>query len=232
MSPRRLAWWFSGSLVLGLLLSLPLQLVLPRLSLPSGLSAIRVEGSLWRGTLRQAQWRGAALGDLRMGLSPLPLLAGRQKLWLHGPDARLALQGGRASGIGDAHGVVPLPPLAGLALRASLDGARMLFDGDGCSSAGGRVRIEVSLPGDALPPVILAGTPACDGRSGTLALLSEDTGGPLVLEATFTLDADGSYGLQTLARSDDPGIRAVLLAAGFQAAPGGLSRVDAGRLEG
>lgn len=231
MSGRRMACWFAGSLVLALLLSAPLQLILPRLSLPA-LSATRVDGSLWRGTLHQAQWRGAALGDLRVGLSPLPLLAGRQRLWLRTPHARLALQDGRVHGIADAHGVLPLPSLSGATLRASLEGARMLFEDGACRDAGGRVRIELALPGDALPPMLLAGTPACAGRSGTLAMASEDTAGPLLLEATLTVDADGRYGLQTLARSDDPGIRAVLLAAGFQAAPGGLSRVDTGQLEG
>ncbi|GGK09802.1 type II secretion system protein N [Luteimonas terricola] len=230
MSGRRLACWFAGSFVLALLLSAPLQLVLPRLSLPAGLSATGVEGSLWRGALRQAQWQGAELGDLRLGLSPLPLLAGRQRLRLRSPHAALALQRGRVRGIDHAHGVLTLPPLSGLALRASLDDARMLFDDDGCRAAGGRVRLEVALPGDALPPLLLAGTPSCEGRSGTLALVSEDTGGPLLLEATLGIDADSSYTLQTLARSDDPAIRAVLLTSGFQDAPGGLSRVDAGRL--
>src|SRR5690606_22140697 len=87
VSDRRPACWFAGSFALALLVLAPLQLVLPRLSPPPGLSAAGVEGGLWRGTLRQAQWRGAALGDLRLGLSPLPLLTGRRRLWLRSPQA-------------------------------------------------------------------------------------------------------------------------------------------------
>lgn len=230
MSGRRLALWFTGAFALALLLCLPLQLVLPRLSLPPGLSATGVEGSLWRGRLRQARWRGAELGELQLGLSPLPLLAGRQQLWLRGPHLHLALQGGRMRGIDKAQGVLPLPSPPGLALRASLEDARMRFDADGCRDAGGRVRIEATLPGDALPPLLLSGTPACDGRSGRIALLPEASGGPLVLEATLSIEADGRYALQTLARSDDPAIRSALLAAGFQDAGGGLSRADAGHI--
>lgn len=232
MSGRHLAWWFAGGFALALLLCLPLQLVLPRLSPPPGLSATGISGSLWSGRLRNAEWNGAALGDLRLGLSPLPLLTGRRELWLRSGQAGLSLSSGRLRGIDDADGVLQLPPLSGLPLRGSLEDARMLFDAEGCRSAGGRVRIELTLPGDALPPILLAGAPACEGRSGKLALLPEEAGGPLPLEATLTVEADGAYSLQTLARSDDPAIRTALLAAGFQEAPGGLSRVDAGRLGG
>lgn len=230
MSGARLSLWFAGALALALLLFMPLQLVLPSLSLPPALSATAIEGNLWHGRLRQAQWRGTALGDLRLGLSPLPLLAGRKRLWLQAPDAALALHLGRMRGVGDASGVLPLPAPAGLALRASLDDARLLFDDEGCREAGGRVRVEFVLPGDVLPPLILAGTPVCEGREGRLALASEQTAGPLLVEIAAGIDGEGGYRLQTLARSDDPALRAVLLAAGFQEAPGGFSRVDTGRI--
>lgn len=59
-------------------------------------------------------------------------------------------------------------------------------------------------------------------------LRSEDPADPLMLEASVTLDADGGYTVQTVTRSEDAAIRAVLLGAGFQAAPGGLSRIDRG----
>lgn len=232
MSGRSLAGWFAGAFALALLLAAPLQLVLPRLPLPAGLSAAEVGGSLWRGRLRALHWHGVDHGDVDAGLSPLPLLTGRQRLWLRGDDARLALAGGRLRGLDGGDGLVPLPPLAGLALRASLEDARLLFDDSGCRQAGGRVRIEITLPGDTLPPQLLAGTPACEGRTASLVLVTEGAGGPLWLEATLGVEADGRYTLQTTARSDDPAVRAALVAAGFQEAPGGLSRVDGGRLGG
>lgn len=229
MSGRRLGLWFAGGFALALVALLPLQLLLPKLS-PPGLSATAISGSLWRGDLRNAEWNGARLGDVRLGLSPLPLLSGRRELWLRSAQASLSLSSGRLRGIDDAHGVLPLPPVQGLSMRASLEGARLLFDAEGCHGAGGRVRIELSLADDALAPVILSGTPACEGRSGRLVLLPEQPGGPLLPEATLTVEADGGYRLQSLVRSDDPAIRLALLAAGFQDAPGGLSRVDSGRL--
>ncbi|MGY0611314.1 type II secretion system protein N [Luteimonas sp. A501] len=237
MSSRHLAAWFAGAFAVALLLAVPLQLVLPRLPLPPGLSAVDAGGSLWRGELRQLRWHGAAFGDVGTRLSPLPLLAGRQRLRLHTPEALLVLEGGRLRGIDGGNGVLPLPAPPGLGLRASLEDVRLLFDGEACREAGGRVRIEATLPGTgpaghAFPPMLLSGSPACEGRTGSLALLPEDAGGRLHLEATFAIEADGRYTLQTLARSDEPALRLALLAAGFQEAPGGLSRVDTGQLGG
>lgn len=230
MSGHRLRLVSAIAFAAALLLLMPLQLVLPRLALPPGLSATEIRGSLWRGELRGLHWRGAELGDIRTALSPLHLATGRQRLRLRAPTARLALEAGRLRGIDDAHGVLPLPPLPGLALRAAFEDARLLFDAEGCREAGGRMRIEAALPGDALPPVVLAGTPACSGRTGILALASEDAASPLRLEATLSIETDGQYTLQSLARSDDPAVRTGLLLAGFQEAPGGLSRVDTGQL--
>ena len=232
MSGRRLLVWFVAAFALALLMFAPLRLVLPRLSLPPGLSATAVEGSLWSGQLRDARWRGTELGDLRLGLSPLPLLAGRQRLRLQAAHASLRLHAGRIRGIDNARGVLPLPAPSGLSLRASLEDASLLFDEAGCREAGGRVRIELTLAGDTLPPMLLAGSPACEGRSGHLALLPEQPTGPMHLEAMLDIDGDGGWRLQTTARTDDPGLRVALLAAGFQEAPGGFSRVDAGHLGG
>lgn len=228
MSGRRLALWFAGAFALGLLLAAPLQLATARLALPQELSAAGVDGSVWHGRLRQARWRDVAIGDVRMGLSPLPLLLGRRQLWFHTPHAALALHAGRVRGLSRADGVLPLPSPAGLALRASLEDARLLFDDAGCRDAGGRVRVEVTLADGGLPPLLLAGTPACEGGAGRLALVPEDATAPLWLEATLTVEADGRRSLQASARTDDPALRTALIAHGFQDAPGGLSRVIEG----
>jgi len=228
VSGRRLALWFAGAFALGLLLAAPLQLATARLALPQELSAAGVDGSLWRGRLRQARWQDVAIGDVRMGLSPLPLLLGRRQLRVHTPQASLALHAGRVRGLSRADGVLPLPSLPGLALRASLEDARLLFDDEGCRDAGGRVRVEVTLADGGLPPLLLAGTPACEGGVGRLALVPEDAMAPLWLEATLTVEADGRRSLQASARTDDPALRSALIAHGFQDAPGGLSRVIEG----
>ncbi|MBJ6978318.1 type II secretion system protein N [Luteimonas sp. MC1895] len=225
MSARGLALWFAGAFSVAMLLAAPLQLAVTQLGLPPGLSAAGVDGSVWRGRLRQARWHGVALGDVRAGLAPLPLLAGRQRIRLRTPQASLSLHAGPVRGMSGASGLLPLPAVSGLGLRASLEDARLLFDAGGCREAGGRVRVDVAVPGDVLPPLRLAGTPACDGAVGRLALLPEDAAGPLWLEATLTVEADGRRSLQALARSDDPVLRAALVAHGFQDAPGGLSRL-------
>ena len=230
MTTRRGWAWAFAAFALAVLLLVPLQLMLPRIGLPAGLGAVEAGGSVWSGRLRAAHWRGQPLGDLKVGLAPLPLLAGRQQLRPESDSARLLLSRGRVTGLAAGDGVVALPPIAGLSLRALLDDARLLFDADGCREARGRVRVELTLPLDALPPMILSGTPACDGRDGRLVLLPEDAGGALALEATLEIEADGRYRLQALARGDNPAIRPALQAAGFQSAAGGMSRVAEGRL--
>lgn len=230
MSGRRLALCFAAAFLAALLLFVPLQLLLPGLSLPHRLGATEVSGTPWRGHLHQARWDDVALGDVRVGLAPLPLLAGRNELRLHGAQFSLALSGGRLRGVANANGTLPLPTLQGLALRASLADARMLFDAGACREAGGRVRIELTLPGDARPPLLLAGTPACEGRVGVLTLVPEDAAAPVRVEATLSVEADGRYLLQARARSDDPAVAVLLAAHGFQDAPGGMSRVVEGRL--
>lgn len=230
MSRRRLALWFVAALALGVVVCVPLRLLLPRFSLPAALSATRVEGAVWSGRLRQLHWHSTPLGDMHLGLSPLPLLAGRRQVWMRGPALSLVLHTGPRRGLREADGVLPLPALSGLALRASLEGAGLLFDDAGCREAGGRVRVEIASADDALAPLILAGAPACEGRRGVLALVPEHPGGPLHVEARLEVDGDGAWRVESLARSDDPALRIALLAAGFQQAPGGFSRVDAGTL--
>lgn len=225
MSRRRTALWFCAAVVAGLLATAPLQLVVAQLSLPDGLAASRVEGSLWRGRLHQAQWRGVAFGDVRMGLMPLPLLAGRQVVRVDTGQASFLLHAGRVRGVSRVDGILPLPGIEGLSLRALARDARLLFDEGGCRAAGGEVRVDAALPGDAYAPLLLAGAPACDGHVGRVALVPEDATHPLWLEATLTVEADGRSSLSVLARSDEPALRAALLAQGFQDAPGGLSRV-------
>ena len=225
MSRRRIALCFSAAFLAGLLVMVPLQWVLAHVPLPVALSAGRVEGSLWRGRLHDAEWRGVALGDVRTALMPLPLLAGHQVMRVDTGQATLSLHAGRVRGVSRVEGGLPLPAVAGLRLRALARDARLLFDEEGCREAGGDVRVEAALPGGAYAPLLLTGAPACDGRAGRVVLVPEDATHPLWLEATLTVEADGRSSLSALARSDDPGLRAALLAHGFQDAPGGLSRV-------
>lgn len=230
MSWRRGLAWAGVAFLLAVLVLVPLQLVLPRIGLAAGLGAVEAAGSLWNGRLRAAHWRGQDLGDIRVGLAPLPLLAGRQQLRLRSASARVVLSHGRVVGLAAGDGVVPLPPLAGVGLRALLEDTRLLFDAVGCREAGGRVRVELTLPLDVLPPMVLTGTPACEGGGGRLVLRPEDASAPLALEATLDIESDGRYRLQALARGDHPALRAALAAAGFQAAAGGMSRVSDGHL--
>jgi general secretion pathway protein N len=89
---------FGAIFVLALILLLPLRFALAWFDLDgTGFAARAASGSVWAGSLREAQLGSIALGDVDAALSPWALLAGR---------ARLALEG-HPSGTGRAlHGAV------------------------------------------------------------------------------------------------------------------------------
>lgn len=233
MSARALAAWFAVALLLSMLLFAPLRLLVAQVGAPPGLSATEVAGNVWAGRLRGAHWRGQALGDVDVGLRPLALLAGVRRWRLQNGAVRIDVLAGRVRGIADGDGLIPLddiPALAGLPLRLSLQDATLAFDDDGCHEAGGRVRVELALPAPSLPPLVLSGTPACDGAVARLALAPEDPAHLLAVEAQVEVEGNGRYRVHALARTQDPAARLALLAAGFQDGPAGLARVDDGSL--
>jgi general secretion pathway protein N len=234
MTRRRLLACFGMTLALAALLLMPLSLAIRALGLDaSGLAAIEAAGTVWHGTLRKASWRGQPLGDLSLALQPGPLLTGVRRIRLSGDGFSAAVLTGRIDGVADARGELMLQDIGvpGATARISLHQATMRFADDRCLSAEGTVRVLLVLP--ALRAGIqLAGPLACVGDLGRLVLATDPTAGaaPVTVETIVEVSHDGRYRLQSLARSDDPGVRLALQLAGFQHGPAGQSRVDSGRL--
>lgn len=228
---------FGAMLVLALVALLPLRLVLGLTGLgEAGLTARRVDGMVWGGSLREARWGDVALGDLDARLAFWPLLIGRARVEIDGAGAAA---GGRpvhgavtiarhAQGVDDftaslAAGALFAPlPVTGL----DLDQVSIRFRDGQCDAAQGRVR--ATLAGEAggvpLPPV-LSGPARCEAGALLLPLASQAG----TETATLRVTGDGRYRAEFALRSGDPAVAARLERAGFVGGPAGYRLAVEGR---
>ena len=219
--------FFLCAFLLALVALLPLRLALNWLALgQSSVAAREVEGSVWLGALRETRVAGAAVGDLRSRLDPLPLLVGRARLrvdQLGNSAATAPLKGAidvsrHSLGVDGVTASIPLGqsfaplPLASLDL-STLD---VRFRDGLCERADGLVKANVAgdIAGIALPGG-LSGNARCEAGALMLPLVSQ--GGGETLSLTFT--RGGTYHAELLIRPSEPAARARLLASGF--APAG-----------
>lgn len=217
-----------------LLVFLPMRLAMGWLGLgEQGLTARRVSGTVWGGTLTEARFGELALGDLRAGLSPLPLLLGRATVHLRGPGDQPTLRGalmvGRhLLGVDELNAVLPTGrvfaplPVTGLALEE----LSVRFRDGACESAAGRVRADVAsdLGGLTLPPS-LSGTVRCEGAALLVPLTSQAGSEAVTLRVT----SDGRYRAQLSIRPSDPLAGQRLERAGFVSGPDGYGLSVEGR---
>lgn len=211
---------------------LPLQLLLGSPGqLPESLAAREAEGNVWSGRLRGASWRGRPLGDLEIGLRPLPLLLGRRSFDVSGNGLSLRLQLGRHRGIEATNASIEALAVPGLpAIKTDLrfkDVAVVFTDGR-CIRAEGRVQASVHWTGREQDVTVLSGTPECAERAVVFPLHAD--AGTRRIQAELRLEPDGRYRLQTVVGDVDPATATVLRGIGFVDAPGGLSRSIDGHL--
>lgn len=229
----RLVWPIAGAVfLLALVLMAPLRMVLGWTNADAaGLSARRVEGTVWSGRLHGAVYRGVALGEVRAGLDPLRAglrLAADGELSGHGV-VKLRKQGLALSGV-DA--TLPLSRLAGglpFDGELALDDVRVDFRAGACRAAAGRVALtSVRVRGldQPIPGLQLAGTAAC--KDGAFVLPLAGTGGGVAVETIFKLDGGGRYEAVTRLQATDPVALAAISASGFERGLDGFTRTDRG----
>lgn len=218
-----LAVIIAGTLPLGLASRVPAWVRI-------GLTADDAVGTPWHGVLRNARWNGQPLGDVRVGLQPLPMLLGRIRLQLSTPTFAGVAEHGARQGFEAANGQLayPLPLLPGTQAWLEMREAGLLFANGQCLRAGGQVRLLVQMAGPDVPQLQLAGTPACKGAEGQLVLAS-DPGAAFDVQVHASIGQDGHYSVSTRVRSEDPAARLALQLAGFDPGPEGLVRLDSGR---
>ncbi|HEX8555074.1 MAG TPA: type II secretion system protein N [Sphingomonas sp.] len=213
---------FGAFLLAALLLFLPMRLVLGAVGVDDlGLSARRVGGSIWSGSLSEARVGALPLGDLRAHLSPWPLFLGRARIELDGAGT-LPGRALRGAVTMTRHGVAIDELTAGLAAgilfqplpvsAIDLDGVSVRFADGACVEATGRVRATLG-PGPAglpLPPS-LAGSIRCEGTS----LLIPLTGQAGAEGITLRVEADGRYRAEFALPVADPALGQRLGTLGF-----------------
>jgi len=213
---------FLAMFALAMIAFLPLRLALGWFGLAEqGMTARKVTGTMWAGSLSEARFGAVALGDLKAGLSPLHLLVGRARVDLDGratpPAPRLsgALEVTRHSfgtdsltaslPVAGVFGPVPITTL-------DLDDVTVRFNGTVCERAEGRVRAQMAGgAGDVVVPGLLSGTARCDAGALLLPLASQAGSDG----ATLRIWPDGRYRAELTLAASDPLVAQRLERVGF-----------------
>ena len=224
--------FFVSAFLFALVALLPLRLALDWFALDDrGFAAREAKGSIWLGSLSEAQFGTVALGDLQAQLRTLPLFIGRARVDLERVDEARRFKGSatvarHSFGIDDLTGQLDvgstMAPLPVGALDAS-DVTAHFADGL-CTSAEGLVKANVAgdIAGVKLPGG-LSGNARCDRGALLLPLVSQ--AGTEALN--IRLFEDGRYQLELAVRPVDDAMRDRLVASGFALSNNGyVLRVD------
>lgn len=229
--------FFLGAFFIALLALLPMRMAMDWFGLGSrGFAAREVQGSVWFGALKEAQFGTVGLGDLTAGLRGLPLLIGRARIALDRDEGAPAdeLQGAatitrNSFGFDDLTGRLQLTAgaIGSLPLtQIDLGDVTARFENGLCVEAAGTVRAAVAgdIGGIALPGG-LTGTARCDAGALLLAMVSQSS----MESFELRLFGDGRYQANVLIRSADATLRDRMVAAGLSATPQGYGLTVNGR---
>jgi len=229
--------FFVAAFFVALLALLPMRLGIDWLGISNrGLAAREVEGSIWFGAFKEAQFGSVGLGDLHAALRGLPLLIGRARVALERdggtPDDDFdgaATVTRRGFGLDDLDGRLQLSGAFGALPLTQLDLGDVTahFENGQCVRAAGTVRAAVAgdIGGIALPGG-LTGTARCDSGALLLPLASQSGMESLDLR----IFGDGRYQGQVLVRSTDATVRDRFTGAGFAVTPAGYALTVSGQL--
>ena len=222
---------FVGLLLLALVVFMPLSFALSMTGLTrQGLAARSASGPIWSGKLVEARIGRIAMGDVGVGLRPLPLLTGRAQIDLQSPLGRGALSSSKSgfavdnasAKLSTARVFAPIPLDA-----LEMTNVSIAFAANKCERAEGRIR--ATFAGDVGGLSLaqgLSGSVRCDGSVLLLPLVSQSA----MERLNLYIRGNGDYRAEFLVRSTDPAMVAKLGAAGFAPAPGGFVLRLAGKL--
>lgn len=214
----------------------PLRLALAAANAGEQLSAREVAGTVWSGAAAELQAGGLPLGDVHVGLRPLPLLLARAEFALDRierpgqPPFHAVARGGEGWAlIKQANGELPLAgAMAPLPVR-SLNFAEFMLEmrGGKCVAAGGTLGLTLPSLGPALPgETILSGPARCE--NGALAVAMQGPSGTERLN--LTLDGNGAWRADFVLADLPVEVSAPLLEMGFVGRPEGIGLIASGSL--
>lgn len=213
--------FFICALLFALVALLPMRLALDWLGLDAqGLAAREAKGSIWMGSLSEAELGSVALGDLQAGLRTLPLFIGRARVDLVRRDETDPLTGAatvsrHSFGIDDMSAKLAIGSAFAPLPLASLDLTEVTahFVDGACTQAEGLVRATVAgdIAGVQLPGG-LSGNARCDNGALLLPLVSQ----PGTEALNLRLRGDGTWQVELAVRPVDDAMRDRLVAGGFR----------------
>ena len=218
-------------LMLSVILFMPLRTIVGG----EGVSARKVDGIIWDGSIRDLRLGKLPIGDVNARLLVGPLFLGRADILLSRGTApyRPGFTGTVSRGFGSmsVNNLNATLPVAALfapfpAENIQFEGFSAKFAAGRCMQAGGQVRLIMSdsLPGLNLQNGML-GQPRCDGAGLLLPLVSQSA----MERADIRLSADGSYTVTVTLETEATEQGAMLTLAGFRPVAGGYRLVQKGR---
>ncbi|MES2781326.1 MAG: type II secretion system protein N [Pseudomonadota bacterium] len=200
-----------------------------------GVTARKIDGIIWDGSVRDLRLGKLPVGDVNARLLFWPLFLGRAEMLLSRGNAQFApgISGSVSRGIGgvsvkDLSATLPVGSLFAPfpAENIQFEGFSARFAAGRCIDAGGQVRLTLSdtVPGLDLQNGML-GKPRCDGAQLLLPLASQSA----MERADIRLSADGAYTVTVTLDANRGDQAALLNLAGFRPVAGGYRLVQKGR---
>lgn len=200
-----------------------------------GVTARKVDGITWDGSIRDLSLGKLPVGDVNARLRFWPLFLGRAEILLSRGNTQFVpgINVSVSRGIGgmSVNNLSATLPVGSLfapfpAENIQFDGFSARFASGRCMDAGGQVRLTLSdmVPGLNLQNGML-GQPRCDGARLLLPLASQSA----MERADIRLSADGTYTVTVTLDANRGDQAAVLNLAGFRPVAGGYRLVQKGR---
>lgn len=231
MTRRRIIIGWVMLFLVAALIFMPLRLIIGG----QGVSARKVEGIIWDGSIRDLRVGQLRVGDVNARLHALPLLLGRAKVSLSRGDAPFSpgIYGSFTRGFGGLSVDVLKASLPVNAVFAPLPAETLevqdvsvRFVADRCVEASGTVRLSLGnmIPGLDLSNGLL-GKPRCDRGQLLLVLISQSA----MEHFDIRLSANGEYTATIFLEGEREDQKAVLSMAGFHTVANGYQMVRKGR---
>lgn len=228
---RRFAIASVAALAVAAIIFMPLRTIVAG----DGVTARKVDGIIWDGSIRDLRLGKLPVGDVNARLLFVPLFMGRAEILLSRGNAQFVpgISGSVSRGlngvsVNNLSATLPVGTLFAPfpAENIQFEGVSARFAAGRCIEASGQVRLTLSdtMPGLNLQNGML-GQPRCDGAQLLLPLVSQSA----MERADIRLSADGSYTVAVMLNGDRGDQAAVLNLAGFRAVAGGYRMVQKGR---
>lgn len=221
---RRWAMFVVAIFLVTLFAFIPIRIAIAGIT-DAGFTARQAAGTIWYGRIGELMFRDRRLGTFEAAVDPLPLLAGTIRMRFNrmddpqGPLTGTFVLGGDDGVVGldgriGAAGLFGSIPLEAIEVQ-SLD---ILFDGDRCVRARGRMKAILATPIPGLASTELAGSPQCEGTRVRLTLDAPSGRGGL----EFYVAAHGQYRAWLRIGAPPPDAVGALTAAGFKQGADGM----------